>query len=151
MKTVTKAVLGLLGLLVAVSGSVQAEIYHWVDDQGKRHFGDRPPVEYQAEKVVVIENTVETRVVNGNKLDEVDKPVANKSVTMYSAAWCGICKQAAKYFRENKIPFKEYDVDKSSKGQRDFQKLKGRGVPIILVGEQRMDGFSPERFKALYR
>lgn len=151
---IIKIVLGCVHcLLFAVSGYVQAEIFHWVDSEGKRHFGDRPPSEYKADRVEVIENTVKSRVVMKNPDDagvtnkSADGP---KSVIMYSAAWCGICKQAARYFKKNKIPFEEYDIDKSGKGRRDYEKLNGRGVPIILVGKQRMNGFSPDRFQALY-
>ena len=47
------------------------------------------------------------------------------------------------------IAYKEYDVDKSSKGKRDYKKLNGKGVPIILVGDQRMDGFSAQRLQVM--
>jgi hypothetical protein len=46
--------------------------------------------------------------------------------------------------------FSEYDVDKSSKGKRDFKKLGGKGVPVILVGKQRMNGFSAGKFEKIY-
>ena len=42
-----------------------------------------------------------------------------------------------------------WDVDESSKGKRDFKKLNGKGVPIFLVGDQRMNGFSPKRLLAM--
>lgn len=44
----------------------------------------------------------------------------------------------------------EYDVEKSSKGKRDFKRLGGTGVPIILVGQKRLNGFSWETFEKLY-
>ena len=49
-----------------------------------------------------------------------------------------------------KIPFQEYDVEKTRKGKKDFAELKGRGVPILLVRGQRMNGFSASRFERLY-
>lgn len=42
---------------------------------------------------------------------------------MYCAAWCGICKKANEYFKANNIKYKEYDIDKSSKGKRILKKL----------------------------
>ena len=39
----------LAGLLTAASG--QAEIYRWIDDEGKLQFGDRPPDARGADKV----------------------------------------------------------------------------------------------------
>ena len=70
---------------------------------------------------------------------------------MYSTTWCGYCKQARNYFQQNNIAFAEYDVEKSDKGKRDYKKMNGRGVPIILVGDKRMNGFSPGAFEKIYR
>jgi len=61
---------------------------------------------------------------------------------MYSAAWCGICKKANEYFKANNIKYKEYDIDKSSKGKRILKKLGAKGVPVILVGDKHLNGFS---------
>ncbi len=79
-----------------------------------------------------------------------NKKSLRKSVVMYSAVWCGICKNAKRYFNQNGIAFKEYDIETSAKGRRDYKKLRGRGVPIILVGKKRINGFTPKSFKALY-
>jgi glutaredoxin len=58
--------------------------------------------------------------------------------------------QAKRHFKRNHIPYKEYDVEKSASGRRDYKHLNGSGVPVILLGNQRMNGFSPERFDPLY-
>ncbi len=69
---------------------------------------------------------------------------------MYSASWCSACKRAKAYFEEQGIPYTEYDVEKSSKGKRDFKKLGGKGVPVILVGSKRINGFSRQAFERAY-
>ena len=69
---------------------------------------------------------------------------------MYSTSWCGYCKKAARYFRQRGIPFRDYDIEKSEKAARDYKKLNGRGVPIILVGKRRMNGFDARTFEQLY-
>jgi len=43
-----------------------------------------------------------------------------------------------------------YDIETSKKGKRDFIKLKARGVPVILVGKKRMNGFDVRKFEAMY-
>jgi len=70
---------------------------------------------------------------------------------MYSAVWCVICKQARRYFKKNGIAFKEYDIEKSIKGRRDYKRLNGRGVPIIMVGGKRLNGFDPKSFKTAHK
>ena len=69
---------------------------------------------------------------------------------MYSTTWCGVCKKAKRYFKSKKIPFTEYDIEKSEQAAREFKKLRGRGVPVILVGDSRMNGFSVKNFDRLY-
>jgi glutaredoxin len=70
---------------------------------------------------------------------------------MLSASWCGTCKKAKQYFRRNGIPFREYDIENSSRGKRLYEQLGATGVPVILVGKQRMNGFSEAGFERLIR
>ena len=70
---------------------------------------------------------------------------------MYSASWCVVCKRARDYFRRQGIAFAEYDIDTDPRGRREYQALGARGVPVILVGDKRMNGFSEEKFARLYR
>ena len=57
---------------------------------------------------------------------------------------------AKAYFKANRIPFVEYDVEKSAKGRRDYKRLRAKGVPVIVVGGKRMNGFSRSGFDQLY-
>jgi hypothetical protein len=47
--------IGLLvfSILLLLSQAVQSEVYKWTDENGKVHFGDRPPVEQETEQVAV--------------------------------------------------------------------------------------------------
>jgi len=142
----------LLGSMLWFLGvaPVAAEIFKWTDEQGKVHFGDRPPVERQVEKIEVKINSYTSVEVIPFEAS-VTTPVRREKVVMYSTVWCGYCKKARRYFKENKIPFQEYDIETSEKGRADYKRLKGTGVPIILVGKKRMNGFSPSGFEGLYQ
>ena len=70
-------------------------------------------------------------------------------VVMYSTRWCPYCKKAREYFKRHQISYIEYDIEASAENLEKFRALKGRGVPLILVGEQRMQGFNPQAFEAL--
>ena len=134
-------------MVLLFSAAASCEIYKWTDTEGNVQFGDRPPASASAQQVEI--QPVNTfKSVSVTELSNWED--GGKTVTMYSASWCGDCKQANKYFRKNGISYKEYDIETTSKGKSDFRKLKGTGVPIILVGKKRMNGFNQSRFESLY-
>lgn len=137
----------LFCLLAILAGDLcQAGVYTWKDAQGQTHFGDRPPADSAPEQL-----DLEINTIHRPEIQPLDIGGSNeRKVIIYTAAWCGVCRQAMDYFKHSRIPYQEYDVEKSSKGRRDYLRLNGSGVPIILVGNQRMNGFSPDRFDQLY-
>jgi glutaredoxin-like YruB-family protein len=132
-----------------LSGSLFAvELYKWTDEYGRVYYTDKPPPEENVEKL-----DIKIRSFEGEPqvFDAKGKLNSNSSVVMYSAEWCGICKRAKKYLQKNNITFKEMDIDKSSQARREFKKLNGKGVPIILVGKQRMNGFSAAKLEDMLK
>ncbi len=145
------SILGFVVCMLLTTSGVSGQIYKWVDEDGKTHFSSSPPTNVDAETV----QPKTTNTYSGSDLSvpsdtSTKKAINRKKVVMYSAVWCGVCKKAKKYFREHRIPFNEYDIETSEKGKRDYKKLNGSGVPIILVDKQRMNGFSAARFKSMY-
>lgn len=134
----------LLLLCVLLSASAGAEIFRWVDEGGAVHFGDRPPSERAAEQVELRINTYTAVSYESSAID------TGTRVVMYSTTWCGYCKKARRYFESHAIPFTEYDVERDAAARRAYQKLGARGVPVILVGKRRMNGFNEEGFRRLY-
>lgn len=70
---------------------------------------------------------------------------------MYSTQSCGYCKKAKKYFKKNNIEFTNYDINKDAKAKRRHEKMGATGVPVILVGDKRLNGFSESGFKRIYK
>lgn len=138
---------GLAALVALISIGVchAADVYKWVDPDGRVIFGDKPPSDVQTQRL-------EIRTFSGAPDVGVDDgSAASNGVVMLSTEWCGVCKRARQYFASNGIAFTEYDVEKSAWGRAEFKRLSGRGVPIILVGKQRMNGFSAERFQQMLK
>lgn len=145
----------VMGVVVCLSAStVYGEIYKWVDENGKVHFGDEKPEKTHTEQVDVQVNSFESLSISDSDFLEARERKSEvrkrQQVVMYSATWCGYCRKARSYFKQNGIPFREYDIENSSKGRRDYARLNGTGVPIIFVGKKRMQGFRAERFQAIY-
>jgi glutaredoxin len=76
-------------------------------------------------------------------------------VTIYTASWCGVCKQAKAFLRSKGIPFVERDVEKDSKAEAELEVkarargLRPQGVPVIDVAGELMMGFDPDALTAL--
>ncbi|MCU7915989.1 MAG: DUF4124 domain-containing protein [Candidatus Thiodiazotropha sp. (ex Gloverina cf. vestifex)] len=141
-----KVILCILTILLAFEAA--ADIYTWKDAQGRTHFGDRPPAQSAPKALDLQINTISRPKIQ--RLD-INALSSRQQVVIYSTTWCGACRKAKSYFKQKSIPYKEYDVEKSTKGRRDYARLKGKGVPIILVGKQRMNGFSASGFDSIYQ
>lgn len=76
-------------------------------------------------------------------------------VTVYSASWCGVCKQAKAFLKKKGIPFIEKDIEKDANASAELAakaKVKGvqpQGVPVIDVSGELMLGFDPEALAGL--
>ena len=70
---------------------------------------------------------------------------------MYSTSWCAYCKKAKRYFESNDIPFTEYDIETNANARARYDRMEATGVPVILVGKKRMNGFSEEGFRRIYQ
>jgi glutaredoxin len=68
---------------------------------------------------------------------------------MYATSWCPYCAKARAYFAKNGIAYVEHDIEKSAAGNAEYRRLGGRGVPLILVGTEKMSGFSERGLDAL--
>jgi glutaredoxin len=80
------------------------------------------------------------------------------TVTIYSAEWCGACKQAKAWMTSNRIAFQERDVEKDPRALDDLRadaqragvpySALARKVPVIVVGDKVMPGFDPGAIQA---
>lgn len=141
-------------VFLVVSTQSLAQLYKWVDANGSVHYGDSPPEDANLERITGEVSSYTSVIVEpftprttGNA-----RPAGNaaKTVVMYSTSWCGYCRKAARHFRKNNIPFKERDIEKSATAAREFKQLNGRGVPVILIGDRRMNGFEAKAFDKMY-
>lgn len=147
VKALASCFLLSLLLLPAFTG---AEIYRWVDENGKIHLSDSPPKQADVEQVDVEVNTYESIDYSKIQYYQREEKTAGKRVVMYATAWCGYCAKARAYFQQKGIRFKEYDIDKDKAARERFDAYGRGGVPLILVGKEKMRGFSKARFEKLY-
>lgn len=136
----------VLILALLAQPALAGEISKWKDASGSVHYGDTPPADVAAERL-----SVEPNVYESQTGEHRSEPASQqKKVVMYSTVRCGYCRKARAYFKANGIAFTDYDVETSDKGRQDYRRMGARGVPVILVGDQRMMGFSESAFASLY-
>jgi glutaredoxin len=143
----------LVAALLAAAAHAQ-EIYRWTDAQGRVHYSaDKPPAGVKSK---VVESRISSIAGPATVTGKPPEPRARASarpleVTMYATDWCGYCRQAREFFSRNGIRYAELDIEKSASAHAEYKGLGGRGVPLIVVGEQRMSGFSEARLMQMLK
>jgi glutaredoxin-like YruB-family protein len=73
-----------------------------------------------------------------------------KKVVIYSQPGCPPCDWAKTYLTERGVPFTVRDVSSDYAAQKDLVgKYKSRTTPTIVVGEEVMIGFDPDRLEEM--
>lgn len=81
-----------------------------------------------------------TNFVNPSVVADVE---TNGEVILYATKWCGYCKKTRELFARNNVEYTEYDVEESDAANREFQRLGGRGVPLVVVKGKIFKGYNP--------
>ena len=135
--------LGMVLLSALLASPASAGVYKWTDAQGRIQYSDTPPPSAKAAQL---------KLQTYTGVAQVSKVVgADSGVTLYTTEWCGVCKRAKAFMKQNGVPFREWDVEKTEYGAIKFRQLGGSGVPLITVGSEKMLGFDSGRFMALWK
>jgi len=160
----------LIAIIIAVSAFAQttqaADVYRWVDDEGRVHFSNEPKPNSTRET----DKPHDWTDARGNKtysdrsrdqirtdrrrlmrsiecmsglteiIDSPAKP-SRGGVVLLTARWCDTSRLARQYLKKNKIRYLEYDIDRSAKGRNLYLGLARKGVPVLLAGTEQMFGF----------
>ncbi len=67
---------------------------------------------------------------------------------IFTTSTCAWCRRAKRYFRENRVPFKEINVEHDQQAAHDLVKKTGQtGVPVIKIGSRWIVGFDRDRIE----
>lgn len=132
-------VLGCAGL---IQTQAQAQtLYRWVDQEGKVHYGDRPPPKAAKE---VREKRFAASAASKELSFALRQAVENFPVMLHVSADCGPpCQQGRDYLNRRGVPFSEKAVS-SAEDIEALKKLLGGAevsVPVLQVGEKPSRGF----------
>lgn len=144
---------GALALLL-LTNCCFATIYKWTDENGKLHFTDSPPQKGESEALDEAElaSQISSFTNVSVKIEAIDFGENQQSnmLIMYTTTRCGYCAKARSFFNQNGIDFQEKNIQLSDKYRLEFDRLGGRGVPVLLKGRVRMNGFSVKNYLATF-
>jgi glutaredoxin len=127
-------------------------MYKSVTADGRVVYSDHPPADGKVLKTLTPDNTPSSALpvsaVEQLRRLRALRPItsATGGVVLYSAAWCGYCTQARAYLGAKGVAYREIDID-TPDGLASFaQAGGGKGVPLLLAGDQRVQGFSPAAY-----
>lgn len=142
MKALVIVTLGICSLSLGVSAN--AQLYKWVDENGRVHYSDQKQEGVQLQDVKGTVNSYEAVSYDESLFTHADK------VVIYTRPTCGYCNKAKAFFARNGIRYKEYKIESSTLAKKKYARLNATGVPVIFVGKKRMNGFSEHHFEKMF-
>ncbi|HEY0664731.1 MAG TPA: glutaredoxin family protein [Gallionella sp.] len=133
----------ILGMNPVATGA--GELFRWVDENGKVHYGDAPPASAHAER-----KKFGGKVEQGEEISfEASRAQQNFPVTLYVSDTCKEpCTQARDLLRKRGVPYSEKML--VSKSEIDeFQKQSGSSnAPTLKIGTTYLGGYSESKWNS---
>jgi glutaredoxin-like YruB-family protein len=80
----------------------------------------------------------------------MSQPKKQPRIIVFSTPTCSFCTKAKKYFREQRIKFRDIDVSRDSAAARDMVRRSGQsGVPVIDINGKIIVGFDVPKINKL--
>lgn len=134
----------LIALFLFAPPLVAAQLYRWVDSDGKVHYTDQAP-DAKAKNV-------EQRKFGGNVIDTSELPYAtrlalkNFPVTLYANDCGEPCKLALDHLSKRGIPFERKTIKDQAESEQ-LKKIAGAlEVPTLVVGKTTLKGFHSQNW-----
>lgn len=82
-------------------------------------------------------------------MTDVRAMIGDAPVVLLSTTTCGYCKKLRADLSGWGVDYVDIDVESDQNGQRLYDLVNGRGVPILLIGDDIVHGYSPTRSRGL--
>lgn len=130
----------LLSLLI--SANAHAQLYKWVDANGKISYSDTPP---PSSVKKVEEQTVSTTGPSTSGLPfELAEAVKASPVTLYAMPKCNSCDSGRSLLNARGIPFAEKTVSSNEDIARLHQAGGDKQLPFLTIGRSKQSGFQAD-------
>lgn len=145
MKTL---LISLFSVMFLLGATAQAEMYRWVDKNGKVHYGDQLPPPSETKKVE--EKKFGGNLIPGGNLPYATQQAAkNFPVTLYTGDCGEFCDKAKAYLSKRGIPYSERLPGKNPADAELFKKItKDSFIPFLQVGSTTLRGYDESAWTA---
>lgn len=136
-----------LCLALASTPVTAAQLYQWKDAQGRTIYSDQPPppsVRNAQQK------NFKGSFIEGGESYAARTAREKHPVVLYTTACGAPCDQARQLLAERGVPYTTKDPQSGPEVQGELQKLTGRlNVPVLVVGNDKVDGFESSQWQGL--
>jgi glutaredoxin len=149
--------------LALLAGAAAAQpVYKSIGADGRVTYSDHPPAGARVEKTLstaaqpasVLSDKSPSYVEQLKRLRAAAPTpaaaAAGAGTVFYGAAWCSYCTRAKAFLASRNVSYREVDID-TPEGLESFANAGGgKGIPLLIHGERRLQGFSPASYEALF-
>lgn len=97
--------------------------------------------------VAVMFGILHLYATRGGSAHDPRKDTGSDGIVMLSATWCGYCDALRKDLDGMGVAYRELDIDGA--GAAAFDAVNARGVPVLIVGQDVVYGYDPDRARQL--
>ncbi|QRF61400.1 glutaredoxin family protein [Variovorax paradoxus] len=139
------------------SSATTTTLYKSIGPDGRTIYSDVPPPQARESKTLTFKNlpasplSTETLAYIEQLRKSADIRASApppRDTVLFSAKWCGFCRQAKAYLATKGIGYREVDID-TTEGKLAYAQLGGNsGVPQLFVNGRGITGFSAPAYDA---
>lgn len=145
---------------LAAHGQTTTTLYKSTGPDGRTVYSDMPNPQARDTKTLTFRNLPASPLSDETLayIEQLRKsadlkaasPLPNDTV-LFSAKWCGYCRQAKAYLAAKSIGYREVDIDTAG-GKLAYAQLGGNsGVPQLFVNGRGITGFTPAAYDAVFQ
>jgi glutaredoxin len=145
MKRLTIASI-MISVLLAISLGVIHQVQKGIGADGKNHYDSSAPnnAKQKEGNTASIPSSLEVYV------EPKLRGLSAENVKLYVTSWCGYCKKAKAYMAANGIRYQELDIERDPIAKSDFQRHRGRTVPLLVMGDKTLRGFRSSSYDKFF-
>jgi glutaredoxin len=72
---------------------------------------------------------------------------SESEIIMFTMEGCGYCTKTRELLSKYNVDFVEYDIIKYPENRKKYDKLGGRGVPLTIIGNNKITGYNEKALK----